>query len=50
MMILAMLMLWGEMGLIAKLVMEPPSEAPLILDEQAAEEGEEVDGARCGAS
>ena len=33
MMILAMLMLWGEMVLISKLLIEPPSEAPLILDQ-----------------
>jgi exosortase/archaeosortase family protein len=32
-MFLAMAMLWAEMALIAKLVVEPPSEAPLILDQ-----------------
>ncbi len=33
---LAMLMLWGELWLISKLFLEPPSEAPLIIDERGA--------------
>ena len=33
MMILAMLLLWGEMTLLSKLFFEAPSEAPLILDD-----------------
>ncbi len=34
MMILAMLLLWGEMTLLSKLFFEAPSEAPLILDDR----------------
>ncbi len=36
MMILAMLLLWGETWLMSRLLLEGPAEAPLILDEQAA--------------
>jgi exosortase len=37
MMILAMLLLWGEMSLLSKLFFESPSEAPLILGDRGAE-------------